>query len=51
VHPLGVAPEPLVVWYEELEGLVLQFLVEEILKKTSFEDMYPTAPEPMFEYL
>jgi hypothetical protein len=37
VHSLSVTPEPLVVWYKELEGLVFNSLLEEF--------MYPAAPE------
>jgi hypothetical protein len=41
VHSLSVAFEPLAVWNKELEGQK---------KKTSVENMYPVASEPVSMY-
>jgi hypothetical protein len=47
VHSLSVAPEPLAIWNKKLKGLENSGLKN---LKIFLEDMYPTAPEPIFRF-
>jgi hypothetical protein len=46
-HSLSVAPKPLAVWNKKLEGLENSRLKN---LKIFPKDMYPTTPEPIFEF-
>jgi hypothetical protein len=46
-HSLSVAPEPLAIWNQKLEGLELQLSKK---LKISSQDMYPAAPEHPSEF-